>query len=85
MSGHNGAMNAFTLEGLDEPGELAEGEPVNGCGAAFFDFRRGLFLDGGYHDVESLGASGVNDQEGKLAVAGDEAEFFFGGHGAGKV
>ena len=57
---------------------------MDGSGAAFFDFRRGLFLDGGYHDVESLRASRVNNQEGKLAVAGNEAEFFFGGHGAGK-
>ena len=65
LSGHDGAGDAFSLEGLDELGELAEREPVDGRGAALFDFRIGLFLDGGDNDVDPLGASRVNDQEGE--------------------
>ena len=78
LAGHDGAGDAFGLEGFDELGEFAEGEPVDvdvGVGGgAGVDLGVGLFLDGGDDDGESVGACGVEEEEGEAAVAGDEAE-----------
>ena len=82
LAGHDGAGDAFGLEGFDEAGEFAEGEPVDvdvGVGGgAGVDLGVGLFLDGGDDDGEAVGACGVEQQEGEAAVAGDEAEFRHG-------
>jgi len=78
LAGHGGAGDAFGFEGVDEAGELAEGEPVEVdvgiAGGALVDLGVGLFLDGGDDDGEAVGARGVEEEEGEAAVAGDEAE-----------
>ncbi len=78
LSGHGGAGDAFGFEGIDEAGELAEGEPVEvdvgvllGAGG---DLGVGLLLDGSDDDGKGLSAGGVEEEEGEAAVAGDEAE-----------
>ncbi len=76
LTGHDGASDALALEGLDEAGELAEGEPVDvdgGIGGgAGVDLGVGLFLDGGDDYGQVMGAGGFEEQEGEAAVAGDE-------------
>lgn len=42
------------------------------------DLGIGLFLDGRDDDGEPVGARGVEEEKGKAAVAGDEAEFIDG-------
>jgi hypothetical protein len=42
-------------------------------GGAVVHLRRGLFLNGGDDDAESMGARGVEQEKRKAAVAGDEA------------
>ena len=79
LPGHDGAGDAFGLEGFDEAGELAEREPVDvdvriGSGAGV-DLRIGLFLDGGDDHLEAMGARSVEEEKREAAVAGDEAEF----------
>ena len=77
LAGHDGSGDAFGLEGFDEAGEFAEGEPVDvdvGIGGgAFVDLGVGLFLDGGDDYGEVVGACCVEEQEGEAAVAGDQA------------
>ncbi len=79
LPGHDGAGDAFGLEGFDEAGELAEREPVDVDirigGGAGVDLRIGLFLDGGDDDLKAMGARGVEEEEREASVAGDEAEF----------
>jgi hypothetical protein len=77
LAGHGGAGDAFGLEGFDEAGEFAEGEPVDvdvgvGCGAGV-DLGVGLFVDGGDDDGEAVGACCVEEEEGEAAIAGDQA------------
>ena len=66
--------DAFALEGLDELGQLAERKPVNCRGAVLLDLGRGLFLDRCNDNLHALRPRGIQHQEGKLAVAGDEAD-----------
>ena len=77
LAGHDGAGDAFGVEGFDEAGEFAEGEPVDvdvGVGGgAGVDVGVGLFVDGGDDYGEVVGARGVEEEEGEAAVAGDEA------------
>jgi hypothetical protein len=77
LAGHDGAGDAFGVEGFDEAGKLAEGEPVDvdvGVGGgAGVDLGVGLFLDGGDDNGEVVGACGVEEEEGEAAVAGDQA------------
>ena len=85
LSGHHGAVTpsrlkvSISLESSPSESQCTAAAPL------VLDFRRGFFLDGRDDDVESLGARGVKNQKGKLAVAGDEAEFCFGIHSARPV
>jgi hypothetical protein len=77
LAGHDGSSDAFGLEGFDEAGELAEGEPVDvdvgvGCGSGV-DVGVGLFVDGGDDYGEVMGACGVEEEEGEAAIASDQA------------
>ena len=78
LTGHDGAGDAFCLEGFDEAGELAERHPVDADGGvgggAGVDLGVGLLLDGGDDDGEAVGARGIEQQEREASVAGDEAE-----------
>ncbi len=76
LSGHDGAGDAFFVEGFDEPGKLAEGEPVDGGRSVAFYLRVGFFLNGGDDDLVALGSGGVKDEEGEAAIAGDQAQAF---------
>src|SRR5262249_22171310 len=76
LTGHDGAVDAFSLEGFDELGKFAQGEPVDRDCADLFDFWKGLFFNGSDDDVEALCASSIHDEERKFSVASDEAEFF---------
>src|ERR1700722_3473521 len=58
---------------------------MNRCRSVPFDFREGFFFDGGDDDFVSLGARSVEHEKRKLAVAGDEAEFFAWGRHDGAV
>jgi hypothetical protein len=68
-------MHPFILEGIDELGKFAQRKPMDRGSATGFNLRESLFLDGGNYYFQSLRARGVEDKEGELAVAGDEAEF----------
>jgi hypothetical protein len=47
------------------------------------DLRRGFFLDRSHHDLEPLGASRIQNQERKFAVARDKADtLHFSGQGS---
>ena len=78
LAGHGGAGDAFALEGFDEAGEFAEGEPVDADvwvgGGSGVDLGVGFFLDGGDDYGEAVGAGGVKEKKGEAAVAGDDAE-----------
>ena len=74
LAGHDGLGYAFAPEGLDQPREFAQRHPVHGDGAALLDLGKGLFLDGRDYDVLAARAGGVEHQEGKLAIAGDQSE-----------
>jgi hypothetical protein len=79
LAGHDGAGDAFGLEGFDEAGELAEREPVDldvgvGCGAGV-DLGVSLFVDGGDDDLQTMGACGVEEEEGEASVTCDQPEF----------
>ncbi len=78
LPGHNGLGDAGGPEGLDEPGQLSQREPVHGSGTVLLDLGDGLLLDGGYHDLVAGSAGGLQYQQRELAIAGDETEF---GHG----
>lgn len=43
------------------------------------DLGVGFFFDSGDDDGETVGACGVEEEEGEAAVAGDETEFIDGG------
>jgi len=77
LAGHDGAGDAFGLEGFDEAGEFAEGEPVDVDvrvgGGAGVHIGVGLFLDGGNDYGEAVGSCCVEQEEGEAAVAGDQA------------
>src|SRR5690348_3088715 len=47
----------------------------SGC-AARFDLRKRLFLDRCHDNVEALATRGIENQEWKLAVAGDKPQFW---------
>jgi len=80
LAGHDGSGDAFGLEGFDETGEFAEGEPVDvdvGVGGgAGVDLGVGFFFDGGDDYGEVVSARGVEEEKGEASVAGDEAEFW---------
>jgi hypothetical protein len=74
---HHGTGDPFGLEGLDQAGELAKGEPMDvnvgvGCGAGV-DLWIGFFLDGGYDDCEVVGACRIEQEEREASVASDQA------------
>ena len=69
-------LHAFPLKSFDQLGQFAQREPVHRRGAVLLNFRKRLFLDGGDDDVESLGARGVQHQQGESSVAGDETDSF---------
>ena len=75
LPGHDGAGDAGALKSFDQPRQLAQRHPVNGGGAMALDLRRGFFLDGGDDDFVSLSARGIEHQQRKAAVTGNETEF----------
>jgi hypothetical protein len=77
LSRHHRASHPGGLEQTDALAELTERNPVNRRPVP----RRGvdklgksLFLDGDHRHVMPLRGRRLEDQEGKLAVAGDETE-----------
>ncbi len=79
LAGHHGLGDALLLEGLDQPRKLAQREPVHGHArvrlGALVHLRIGLFLDGRDDDLEPLRPRRIEQQKGKAAVAGNQAEF----------
>ena len=79
LAGHHGLLHALLVKDLDEPRQLAQREPVDDdalvVGRAAVDLRVGFFADGGNHYGKALRPRRVEQQEGKAAIAGDEAEF----------
>jgi hypothetical protein len=56
---------------------------VHGDGAVLLDLGKCLFLDGSDYHVVAARAGGIEHQEGKLAIAGDESET--GVHGSSSL
>ncbi len=79
LAGHGGAGDTFRFEDVDEPGELTEREPMEmdlrilRCTLLNPGIR--LLADGGDDEGEPVRAGGVEEEEWKLSVAGDEAEY----------
>ena len=74
LPGHDGLRHAFCFERFDQLRQLAQRKPMDRRSAALLDLGRGLFLDGGDNHLHALRTRGVQHQEGKLAVARDQAD-----------
>src|SRR5215469_738690 len=75
LARHHCASDTFGLEGFDEFGKLSQREPVNGGCALRFDFRKSFFFNRRDDDLVALRAGGVEDEEWKFSVAGNQAQF----------
>ncbi len=69
-------LHAFALKGLDQLGQLAQRKPVHRRGSVLLNLRRRFFFDGSDDDVEPLSARGVQHQQGKASVPGDQTDSF---------
>src|ERR1700733_10936413 len=76
LPGHDGPAHALALKSLDQLREFPQRKPVNGEGAVRLDIGKSFFLDGGNHDLVSLSPCRVQHEKGKLAIAGDQTQFF---------
>ena len=77
LAGHHRLGCSRGLEQLDALAKLAEGHPMQrrpGRAGGLLQFGEGLFLDGDDGDLVAEVTSALQCEEGKLAVAGDEAD-----------
>ena len=78
LARHDRVGDAGLLQHLDARAELAERDPVDvalQAGGRLVQFGEGLFLGGDDRDVVPLGPGGIEHEEGKAAVTGDQAKF----------
>jgi len=69
---HDGLVDAFSLERLDELSELAELQPVNGAGHSFNIGGR-LLLDRGNNHFDALASRCFQDKKRKASVTGNQS------------
>ncbi len=78
LTRHDGVRDARLLQQVDPGSELAQGHAVQRRGRRLrgrgLEFRKGLLLQRDDRDVVTGRPSGVENEEGKPAIAGDQSE-----------
>ena len=67
-------LHTLPLKSFNQPGQFAQREPVHRRGPVLLNFRNRLFPDGGDNHFKALGAGGVQHQQGKSSISGDETD-----------
>src|SRR5580692_2314123 len=73
LSGHDRAVYAFALEGLDQLGKFSQRKPIDSSGAVGFDLGKRFFLDSSDDNLITAGAGSIEHEKGKATVARDQA------------
>jgi hypothetical protein len=83
LPGHDGARDPLGLKGGDEPGKLAQRKPVDAdpgiLGGDPVHLLVGFLADGGDDHGLARRARGLEEQEGKAPVAGNQPQLHASG------